>query len=260
MKAGIEESVSFGAGAKFHFYIHYQKGKFVARANAKLVWGAGGGGGFAFTVNADTIVDFCAFVYHQLKNKDFHFVDVLSEDSFKYYDTISSYIAMTDKALDEVYREGRDFMFTMQETIEDKLAAMKATIEQHEQSSELAEKILGRPHNFVFLTPEGKGRLIFHLCPCVWYSAEEKQEEAIMAILRTIQTWNEYIEVMAHCTETGIHGSFRTGEDLVQNVLDGSDKWQFNRLRQQLRHCYKLPRQAQMHMAAVRDNRSTNMA
>ncbi len=139
-------------------------------------------------------------------------------------------------------------------TIDHKLTAMKPAIEQHERASDFAEKVLSRPDNLVFLPPEGKGRLIFHLCPCIWYSAEEKQEEAIIAILRTIQTWNEYVEVMVHSTETGARGSFAAGEALVQNVLDRSEKWHFNRLRKQLRHCYALPRQAQMHMAAVRDN------
>ena len=69
------------------------------------------------------------------------------------------------------------------------------------------------------------------------YSAREKQEEAIIAILRTIQTWNEYVEVTAEQ-----YGNRRpwflcaAGEALVQNALDRSEKWQFNWLRQQLSH------------------------
>ncbi|WP_139172169.1 hypothetical protein [Geoalkalibacter ferrihydriticus] len=57
----------------------------------------------------------------------------------------------------------------------------------------------------LFLPPEGKGQLLYALCKNHWpfpFRAEV-QEDAILAILETIQTQNEYREVMEHLTIDG---------------------------------------------------------
>ncbi len=256
MSLGCNGNVRFGAGASFNFFITYHSGKFVARAKAFACWGAGAGGEFTYTIGADTIVDFCTFFYHQLKNKDFHFVDILSEEAFEYYDIISKYIVIAGESLEAVYQKGQREITRMIGTINDALESLKA----QKEASDLALKILSAPDNLVFLTPEGKGRLLYHLCPTTWVTHEERQEEAIVAIIRTIQSWHEYVEVMVHCTADGsavADNKWETGEKSLLDVLDGFDLKNYNADKLKLflfLNKTKLSKTAQINTAAVRDN------
>ena len=118
-----------------------------------------------------------------------------------------------------------------------------------------------------FLPPEGKGRLLHALCQSQWPIPllGERQEDAILAILKTIQTRNEYREVMEHLTPdgrrlrpkpaTGIDdGTWRKGEDIIRKFLDGAQLREFRRLRRFIDRAALLPEQPRMHTAALRNN------
>ncbi len=260
MSLGCSGNVRFGAGASFNFYITYFEGKFVARAKAFACWGGGAGGEFTYTIGADTIVDFCTFVYHQLKNEDFHFVDILSEEAFNNYNTIVTYIAMTKEALVQVYQEGAIAIRRMEFFIKDQLDLLQQDIKNQEQASAFAKEILYGDLDVSFLPPESKGQILYNLCPTSWKSFEVKQELAILKIMRTIQTWHEYVEVMSHCTETGEKvndNRWQTGEREIYKVIDGLDaiEYEFRKLRLWLdRDKNSLPQQAQINTAVVRNN------
>ena len=259
MGVGCGGHISFGAGAEFNFYITYFDGKFVARAKAFACWGGGAGGEFTYTINANTIVEFCTFFYHQLKNKDFHFVDILSPEAFRYYDAVSQYIVIAEKSLKEIYIKGEAEFDHIIETIDDALGALA----EQQSAAKIALTLLSEPENLVFLTPEGKGRLLYHLCPTNWATHEERQEEAIVAIIKTIQSWHEYVEVMVHCTIDGSpvpDNKWETGEKCLLNVLDGHDLKNYNAEKLKLflfLNKYKLPKSAKINTAALRDNGST---
>jgi hypothetical protein len=271
MTIGVEGSAAFGGGANAEFYIDYFEGKFTIRAQAKLIWGVGGGGGFAFTVGADTIVDFFLFIYHQLKNNDFNFVDVLSLRAFEYYDTVRSYLAFYEDTLEQVYEEGRKFLRDMKFSILDKLQVLEDAKQNQAKAEALAKRLLDNPDLVTFLTPEGKGRLLRNLCYSYWSSLEETQEDAMLAILRTVQTWNEYKEIMEHLSGDGRRilpnkgvgdQTWQRGEETLWDFLDGAQerKWRYERLHLFLNRQQQLPRQPQLHAAAIRDNGLTSIA
>ncbi len=266
MGVGCGGNVSFGAGAEFNFYITYFNGKFVARAKAFACWGGGAGGAFTYTIGADTIVDFCTFIYHQLKNEDFHFVDILSEEAFNTYRTIVTYIAMTKEALVQVYEEGAIAVQRMEFYIKDQLDLLLQDIKNQQQASAFAKEILYGDLDVSFLPPESKGQILYSLCPTSWKSFELKQELAILKIMRTIQTWHEYVEIMSHCTETGakVHDNrWQTGEREIYKVIDGfgAIEYDFRKIRLWLnRNKNNLPQQAQINTAVVRNNGLADIA
>ncbi len=263
---GAEGEVSVGVGAEATFKITYYGGKFRLRAKAAIVWGAGGGGSFVFSVDVKTIAEFCTFVYHQLKNNDFNFLDLLSEDAFKYYDTLRSYVLLVDDALEAVYEKGDEFLEEMKDAIKVALDTLENVKTRQQQAEKLAQRILDHPDYALFQPPEGKGRLLRNLCYDYWFSMEETQEDAMIAILKTIQTWNEYKEVMEHLTSdgrrikpksaTGFDTTWQLGEETLREFLDGlqEGQWQYLKLKLFLNRTQQLPNQPQINLAAVRDN------
>ena len=119
----------------------------------------------------------------------------------------------------------------------------------------------------LFLPPEGKGQLLFALCKSHWpfpFRADV-QEDAILVILGTIQTWREYKEIMEHLSIDGSRlrvkplgdaddQTWRHGEAFLHRFLDGAQKNQFLRMRETLNKVSQLPHAPQVHTAAVRDN------
>jgi hypothetical protein len=82
----------------------------------------------------------------------------------------------------------------------------------------LAKRILANPDLVLFQPPEGKGRLLRNLCYEYGFSFEETQEDAIIAVLKTIQTWQVYKEVMEHLASDGrrIKNKPASGPDDIQ--------------------------------------------
>ena len=86
-------------------------------------------------------------------------------------------------------------------------------------------------------------------------------------MLRTVQTWNEYVEVMEHLTSDGCRirprplgdmddGAWRDGQAVIEGFLRGASglRFQYRRIRLFLERAHQLPRQARVHTAALQDN------
>jgi hypothetical protein len=116
------------------------------------------------------------------------------------------------------------------------------------------------------IPPEGRGFLLRNLCYEYWFSFEETQEDAIIAVLKTIQTWHEYKEIMEHLTSDGrrIHpkpasgpdDTYQIGERTLWEFLDGTQKeqYRYHRLRLFMDRCNSLVKEPTLHAAAIRDN------
>ncbi|MDO3378329.1 hypothetical protein [Geoalkalibacter halelectricus] len=266
-QVGYEGTAGVGAGVKGDFFIEYERGRFIISAKAHLVWGLGGGGGFVFSVHGNTIAEFCLFVYHQLKNNDFSFLDFMSEDAFRYFDILRSYVLLAGELIEVAYEKGVEFRDVMRTSIQRALRNLQDVRVNQQEAMRLAERILRNPDLVLFQAPEGKGRLLRALCQSQWPFPlrAELQEDAILTILETIQTWNEYKEIMEHLTmdgsrlrpapEAGIDDwTWREGESILYRFLDGAQEREFIRMRQFLKNASNLTRQPQVHTAAVRDN------
>jgi hypothetical protein len=125
------------------------------------------------------------------------------------------------------------------------------------EAEELVDRIINQKQDVTCQPPETKGQFLYSLTMTVWNSWEEKQEEAIIAILKTAQTWNDYVEIVSHCSPGGQKISQEEGEKRLRKILDGKERNQFILLRSQL---HKLPHQPQINTAAIQDNGLTLMA
>jgi hypothetical protein len=257
-EVGAQGTAGVGAGAKGDFFIEYENGRFLIRAKAYLIWGAGGGGGFLFTVNGNTIAEFCQFIYHQLKNNDFNFMDFMNEDAFRYFDILRAYTLLAGEMLTSAYEKGFEFRETMAFSLFHALEDLK---NGRVEAKVLAQKILSSTEEVLFQPPEAKGRLLRALCHRPWLSFNSEQEQAIIAVLRTIQTWNEYKEVMEHLTVDGSRialgeHAWKKGEQVLWDFLGLVNRMrlQYEHLKLLLQRTSHLPVQPQIHTAAVRDN------
>ncbi len=115
----------------------------------------------------------------------------------------------------------------------------------------MAGHIVSNKQNLTCQPPETKGQILYSLASRFLLSFEEKQEEAIIAILKTAQTWNDYVEIISHCSPDGQKISQEEGEKRLWKILDGRERNQFKMLRYKLD---KLPRQPQINTAAIQDN------
>ena len=258
---GYKGTVAAGAGGKADFYIIYYQGKFIIRAEAYAVWGFGGGGGFLFTINADTIAEFCMFVYHQLKNKDFNFLEFMSSRAFEYFDTLRSYVLLVGEKMEAAYEEGEEHLKNMTLAVQSAIRKLQDVQNNRQAAQDKAQRIVDNPDLVLFLPPEGKGRLIRALCVRQWPAPlkAELQEDAIIAILKTLQTHNEYKEVMEHLTFDGSriapgNDAWRQGEKIIDKFLNGAQDLEFRKLREFFKRTMFLPMTPRIHTAAVRDN------
>jgi hypothetical protein len=83
VKLGVSATAAAGLSLEGSFAIRYIDGRFVIHFSGQAVAGVGGGGKFACTVGVKHIGSFLTYIYHQLKNEDFHFAGVLSGFSSK---------------------------------------------------------------------------------------------------------------------------------------------------------------------------------
>jgi hypothetical protein len=287
MTVGAEGEVAGGAAAEGGFKITYHKGKFRVHAKAALVWGFGGGGGFLFTVDVKSIVEFCTFIYHQLKNKDFDFVDLLDDDAFKFYDILRLYVLLVGNPLEEVYRmgieafmgseeEGKKRLREMRYAIEDALKILATAKSHMEKAKALVDRILGNPDLVLFLTPEGKGRLLRNLCyEADWGEFHNLHAQAFSVFFKTLQTRNEGKEVLEHLTSDGrrikpkpIGGGdddtwelgTETLREFLQKVQELGKPYQIlKRFLDRLDPLDRLPKMPKLHAAAIRDNGIANV-
>ena len=93
-----------------------------------------------------------------------------------------------------------------------------------------------------------------------------QQAQGRTLAVKTVQTWPEYVEVMEHLTDNGRrirpkpagsvdNETYKLGEETIVDFIDGSQRYQFTRLRDALKNAYLL-QQLEMYIntAAIRDN------
>lgn len=82
-KIGLGCSAIAGAAIGKEFYISFEGGKFIIRVHASVAWGVGASGSVDLEVNSKNMYHFITFVYTQLRDNDFNFLNFMEEDGFE---------------------------------------------------------------------------------------------------------------------------------------------------------------------------------
>ena len=255
---GADANLSIGAGAEAEFEISYERGKFYIRAKAGAVLGVGCGGDLAFTVHADHIHELVTFVYHQLKNEDFDKLRFITEMGFEVLYRLYLFELWKAEKLSEMYEAGfkalTDWWFGLLRELEDDRLRL-------EHAQQLAARIQRRPELLLYATPEAKGHLLAVLCHTSLFSFEETQEEAILAVLDTLQSLRDYHETLEHLTFGAEKIGVEAGRRVLHGILDGREHHAWHRLENRLRTLERdLPARARQDVAVRFRNANRNFA
>ncbi len=284
LELGVSATAAGGLSLKGDFCVDFHDGRFILMFSGQLVCVAGGGGEFICTVGVKHISDFIIYLFHELKNEDFHHVGVITNEAFDMYVAYSTYGLVTGEDLRDIYEKGYRTAYKIYQPVKNKLKEIQSYVKEQEALGELhqqhkkelnqrkikeireqikikeqrmrdakalANRILSNKQQLACQPPETKGQLLYSLTPMSWKKSEETQEEAIITILKTAQSWNDYIEIVSHCSEGGVKIPLEQGEKRLRHILDGRDHDRFELLRLQLK---RLNRQPQINTAAIIDN------
>ncbi len=246
-KAGYEGEGLIGGALEGDFHISFEGGKFIIKAKAAFAFGGGASGAFLFSVNADEINEFVMFVYHKLKEVDFDYLGIIEQVAFDTLNDLLTYVVWAGKELSGIYEVGQDAVDVAQKWLLTKVSKFSDEVKAQQAAEDLAKRILAHPERVRFLPPEAKGRLLRSLCPTTSIDDEKEQEGAIITILKTVQTWRDFCEVMEHMTLDGRRimtkeeekssnkPAWRKGEELLYNILDLAQHWEYERLKKTLK-------------------------
>ncbi|QZT36968.1 hypothetical protein K5X82_17295 [Halosquirtibacter xylanolyticus] len=178
---GVAVNGTAGAELSGEFKIGYDStsGRFTIKASASAALGAGGGGTAEFSVGLGGLYELVMYVYNQLKDNDFNFVD-LFETTREGYNVYQIFVAWQVQLLQEgvdlakdakkaIEGFASDITIKAQVLLSDarKLVADWHAAEQKEgQIKNLLSMIKDGKKNkgfMNFLTPEVKGRILYYL-------------------------------------------------------------------------------------------------
>lgn len=230
---GVTGAANAGAGAEVDFMITFENGKFMFRCKAQLVIGVGAKGGLSGVVGFGTMYDFVMYVYHQLKDNDFSYLEFMDESAFHAIVGIVLYAV----------EHGVDAIRLVGEGIDRLVAAAMAPIEAANEAEAYARKIKARPQALYFAPPEAKGAILYRLSETYTFSFEEHQEAAILVVIGTIQTQREWYQVLERITPTGSKSSTSAGMSRLNWIMDGGSRAKF---RQMIRFIHSLPQNTMM--------------
>lgn len=223
VSATLAGSAGLGLGAQLSIYI--AGGKFRIKAAARLCWGLGAKGAVEFTVNAEQLSKFVEWLYYQLLHAGFRALVYVEREAF----------SVLSRLLLILVAEGTP----AHETIEAIAKDIDESFEDLLRQLDLAQKRKGMvdninrvPHWLVHATPETRGMLLYQITrhgmpshtrdtpnmnggslfdPQVHYLPTHKQ--AVCNIMATVQTANEWHNVMQHMTVAGSKSTRGAGQN-----------------------------------------------
>ncbi len=220
-----------GAGIGGKFYCTFINGKFCFHVAASLCWGVGAKGSLICEVGVDTIVEFGAWLVYQLYRLDYGFLSLVEDKVFKAYGLYCvMQIATAEKNLYATYEKAARSAELVRAKFNEFLqgiseASMKG-LESSKRRNELAINVISNRQQLLRHTPEAKGILLYlltrhgkldyldlnnrgnNLLPDFY----KDRKEAVLWVLRSIQTRAEWRKVLCRLTSDG--------EKLVSNSDD----------------------------------------
>ena len=220
----LDGAASVGFGAKSSFELSYdpKTGNLVFGCMAQTVFEVGLKGCIKTTIGTKTIYEMIIFIYHQLKNMNFHIEQAIENFiSQEAFDIVSKLIAVAVWAGEEIEEFISEFgkledkvsnWFVWFDEYAMKMASsFKAIVDEFSgkyatRIEDLAHNLLATPsYNKVkFSTPQTKGLWLYQLAKYnqVCHGVVSKEPfEAMVWILDHIQSFKDYQETMRYCVD-----------------------------------------------------------
>ncbi|WP_417883201.1 LysM peptidoglycan-binding domain-containing protein [Vibrio rumoiensis] len=231
-KLKAEGNVAFGLGGGVDFQIELRGSELYLLCNGRIVWGAGGSGGFGATVNFEQIWELAQVVWDGLQYVDYRQLENVNSLMYEYL-MRSSYIAFATA------------MFNPSQALINTIKVGKTEIQeywdnrqsQQAEAEMLSERILNKqawsgitPDK---LQPETIGMMLDTLTETFYDSWEKDQEKAICYLLgSSVCSWRKFEEVLARMNPEGEKQN--SDQYLFDNlarlnaILDNNQQQEFN--------------------------------
>ncbi|WP_050909966.1 LysM peptidoglycan-binding domain-containing protein [Vibrio campbellii] len=232
-----EGNVSVGGGYNADFELYLDGTKFFLKISAKLVWGAGGGGGFSVAINAQEIWNLAKVIWQGLQYIDYRLLDNINNEAYKYL-VDATYFAF---AIAEGFVSPHDALKNAVEkgnnTIQLIREAREEALNFESEAITLAERVLNDSTrsgvSFDQLQPEAIGRMLDTLTRTFIFNWEEKQEDAICKLLaESTHSWHKFEEILARMNDKGekVSGEQALFKSIqrINATLDGKQQKEFN--------------------------------
>lgn len=226
-----------GIGAGAAFQCDFVNGKFCLKVAASLCFGAGAKGAFICEVGYKHFKNFSTWLIYQLYTLNYHYLEIIVPDAFEAFTQFcvlemaglkENFYKFSEDTAMEVTALGYEFLNYIQEISNDSMNIMAAT----KKRNKLAENINTSSGFLLSYTPEAKGILLYSITrhgtvdhfdgdnygPGMDLYAFRK--EAVINILRSIQTRGEWWEVMRHRTRDGTPETTLSIPEVEQEVRE----------------------------------------
>jgi len=227
IEIGVAVAGNAGIGAEVDFYITFENGKFMFRAKAQLVIGLGAKGSLKGIIGFDTIYEFVMYVYHQLNDNNFDYLEFMDENAFNF--VVGMILYCLEKGID-LARLTADGVSQIIDGIGDLSNAIRADFSSAAKAETYAKHIKSRPFALIFSPPEAKGAVLYRLSQTFYFSREEHQEAAILTVVGTMQSRREWEQVVERITPNGTKSSAAAGMARLNAILDGGSQRKFDML------------------------------
>lgn len=227
IEIGVAVAGNAGIGGEVDFYITFENGKFMFRAKAQLVIGLGAKGSLKGTIGFDTIYEFVMYVYHQLNDNNFDYLEFMDESAFNF--VVGMVLYCLEKGID-LARLTADGVSQIIVGISDLSNAISADFSSAAKAEAYAKHIKSRPFALIFSPPEAKGAVLYRLSQTFYFSREEHQEAAILTVVGTMQSRREWEQVVERITPNGAKSSAAAGMARLNAILDGGSQYKFDML------------------------------
>ena len=211
-----------GAGIGGKFNCTFINGRFCFHVAASLCWGLGAKGGLIFEVGVNTIVEFGAWLVYQLYRLDYGFFELVDSDAFEAYsqycvmqmaDIEDNIYALYNASKIDVQLVYKDFLGFIRNIADEGLRSQEAS----QRRNRLATNTIAQKQDLLRYTPESKGMLLYLLTrhgkwdrlDTLNYGGDllpdpfNDRKEAVLWVLRSIQTLAEWKKVLSRVTPDG---------------------------------------------------------
>ncbi|MEP1519385.1 hypothetical protein [Ascidiaceihabitans sp.] len=220
IEVGASLAGNFGVGAQIDFKITYDGGKLIFKCKAQLVVGLGAKGSLSGTIGFDKMYEFIMYLYNQLKDNDFSYLEFIDEGAFNF--VIAAVLYAIEKGVD-LARLGA---FAVSEV----LSSTAKLFSEPQAAEDYAKKIKARPSALIFAPPEAKGAILYRLSETYTFSFEEHQEAAILTVVGTVQSKAEWDKIVERITPAGSKSSASAGLARLNYIMDGGSQRKFTTL------------------------------
>jgi len=196
-----------GVGGSAKFEVTYERGKFRILMAASLCVGLGARGKIGCEADAVLAEEFIVWFFYQLYHANYEFLDFVKKSAF---DAVKSIQFMVIQSGEKISK----FLLNETEDIWNTFSKLIVAFEKSQTRDSLAARILAQPPMLRHSTPETKGMLIYQLTrhgKVDWidmgnYAGADPysyRKQAVLTILRWVQTRAEWDNVFQHMTALG---------------------------------------------------------